>query len=188
MIHYRAEATLIRRPPRPDGTIRRIRRGRGEGLAESRGEGPAPEKAYLTDRRALPVPDGSALFVAEQRGFFREAGLTVRKEIVQGGAAAIPTLLSGTLDISMADYVSAFPAAGPWPRRGGHQAGHLPDRSGPAAAAARRRRDAGAGVSEERDRRQDPRRGSHRLTPAAVPSRSSRPRAGPGTARVRRGW
>ncbi|MBG0828467.1 ABC transporter substrate-binding protein [Planomonospora sp. ID67723] len=70
-----------------------------------------PEKTEITVG-VLPVPDNSAVFIAQQRGFFKEEGLSVKTEIIQGGAAAIPSLLSGTLDVSMTNYVSAFIAAG----------------------------------------------------------------------------
>ncbi|WP_068921769.1 ABC transporter substrate-binding protein [Planobispora rosea] len=59
----------------------------------------------------LPVPDNAALFIAREKGFFEDEGLTVKTETIQGGAAAIPSLRSGTLDVSMTNYVSAFVAA-----------------------------------------------------------------------------
>ncbi|WP_345397960.1 ABC transporter substrate-binding protein [Nonomuraea salmonea] len=59
---------------------------------------------------ALPVPDPVALYVANEKGYFKEEGLTVQPTVITGGAAALPQILSGALDISMTNYVSTFAA------------------------------------------------------------------------------
>ncbi|HEX2314087.1 MAG TPA: ABC transporter substrate-binding protein [Thermomonospora sp.] len=65
------------------------------------------EKARLTIG-LLPVPDAAPLYVAIQQGLFRKEGLTVTTRIVQSGAAAVPLLKSGQLDISLSNYVAAL--------------------------------------------------------------------------------
>ncbi|WP_084961393.1 ABC transporter substrate-binding protein [Thermoactinospora rubra] len=60
---------------------------------------------------ALPIPDPAALYVANKKGFFKEEGLTVEPVTIQGGAAALPQIKSGALDISHTNYVSTFLAA-----------------------------------------------------------------------------
>ncbi|WP_246609272.1 ABC transporter substrate-binding protein [Nonomuraea rhizosphaerae] len=60
---------------------------------------------------ALPIPDPVSLYIANAKGFFKEEGLTVEPVTVTGGAAAIPMVKSGQLDISQNNYVSAFLAA-----------------------------------------------------------------------------
>jgi NitT/TauT family transport system substrate-binding protein len=57
---------------------------------------------------ALPVPDVVALFVAKSKGYFKDEGLTVEPVIITGGAAALPQIESGALDISQTNYVSTF--------------------------------------------------------------------------------
>ncbi|GHH67753.1 aliphatic sulfonate ABC transporter substrate-binding protein [Streptosporangium violaceochromogenes] len=57
---------------------------------------------------ALPIPDSAALYIADKRGFFKEEGLTVDIQIVQGGAQAQQSLLGGSLDATQTNYVSAF--------------------------------------------------------------------------------
>ncbi|MEV0378900.1 ABC transporter substrate-binding protein [Nonomuraea sp. NPDC050643] len=57
---------------------------------------------------ALPIPDPAALYIANAKGFFKEEGLTVEPVTITGGAAALPQIQSGALDISQTNYVSAF--------------------------------------------------------------------------------
>jgi NitT/TauT family transport system substrate-binding protein len=58
----------------------------------------------------LPIPDPVGLYIAQTKGFFKEEGLTVEPEIITGGAAAIPQIENGSLDIAMTNYVSTFVA------------------------------------------------------------------------------
>ncbi|MEU9831235.1 ABC transporter substrate-binding protein [Streptosporangium sp. NPDC048047] len=57
---------------------------------------------------ALPIPDAASLYIAQQKGFFKEEGLTVKIETVQGGAQAQQSLMGGSLDSTQTNYVSAF--------------------------------------------------------------------------------
>ncbi|MFG1707648.1 ABC transporter substrate-binding protein [Nonomuraea sp. M3C6] len=61
---------------------------------------------------ALPIPDPVSLYIANAKGFFKEEGLTVQPTIITGGAAALPQIESGALDISQTNYVSTFVAVG----------------------------------------------------------------------------
>ncbi|GAA3444858.1 ABC transporter substrate-binding protein [Planomonospora venezuelensis] len=65
------------------------------------------EKAEITIG-ALPIPDSAALYIANERGFFKEEGLTVKIETVQGGAQAQQSLIGGSLDATQTNYVSTF--------------------------------------------------------------------------------
>jgi NitT/TauT family transport system substrate-binding protein len=67
------------------------------------------EKTELTVG-TLPVADFAALQLAITRGFFKAEGLTVKTQILQGGAEAIPRLKSGNLDFSGGSYVPFFQA------------------------------------------------------------------------------
>ncbi|MFG3443067.1 ABC transporter substrate-binding protein [Nonomuraea sp. NPDC047897] len=59
----------------------------------------------------LPIPDVAPLHIAIAKGYFKDEGLTVEPVIITGGAAAIPQVKSGALDISQSNYVSSFLAA-----------------------------------------------------------------------------
>ncbi|NJP98828.1 ABC transporter substrate-binding protein [Nonomuraea sp. FMUSA5-5] len=59
---------------------------------------------------ALPIPDPVSLYIANAKGFFKEEGLTVTPKTITGGAAAIPAIENGSLDISQTNYVSTFMA------------------------------------------------------------------------------
>jgi len=69
----------------------------------------APEKAEIS-LGILPIADVAPVFIAIDQGFFADEGLTVSTEFAQGGAATIPALASGDLDIGFGAYPSFFNA------------------------------------------------------------------------------
>jgi len=71
------------------------------------GGGSGPEVTRLAVG-IVPVVDHAAVFVAQAEGFFTEEGLTVTTQAVQGGAAAVPALVSGDLQAAFATYPSFF--------------------------------------------------------------------------------
>jgi len=66
---------------------------------------PAVEKHDLTVG-AVPVADSAALYVAQQRGLFRAAGLNVKIVPVVSGETAIAGQLAGEYDVVLGNYVS----------------------------------------------------------------------------------
>jgi NitT/TauT family transport system substrate-binding protein len=56
----------------------------------------------------MPVIDDASLKVAIDKGFFKAEGLTVKTQIIKGGADSIPALKSGRMDFSFGNYVSYF--------------------------------------------------------------------------------
>lgn len=58
----------------------------------------------------LPISETLGAVVAEQKGFFKEEGLEVELTKFQSGAAAVPVLQSGRLDISFSNTVSTLQA------------------------------------------------------------------------------
>jgi NitT/TauT family transport system substrate-binding protein len=56
----------------------------------------------------LPLADVAPVHIAVADGLFEDEGIAVQIETVQGGAAAIPALVSGELDITFGNYVSFF--------------------------------------------------------------------------------
>lgn len=82
-------------------------------LPESPGVSPAgsPETSAIR-LGLLPLADVAPVYLAVENGLFEDEGLTVEVEVVQGGAAAIPALVAGDLDITFGNYVSFFLASG----------------------------------------------------------------------------
>jgi NitT/TauT family transport system substrate-binding protein len=69
------------------------------------GASAAPEEAEITIG-LLPIVDVAPVHLAIARGLFAAEGLTVTIEAVQGGAAAIPALVGGDLDLAYGNWVS----------------------------------------------------------------------------------
>jgi NitT/TauT family transport system substrate-binding protein len=76
----------------------------GGGRGSPRGR---PETATITVG-VPPVVDAAPLYLAERRGYFRQEGLTVRFQQLQGGGATIPAMVAGSVQVSFASYVSLF--------------------------------------------------------------------------------
>jgi NitT/TauT family transport system substrate-binding protein len=75
----------------------------------SSGSGGEPEVAKLTVG-TLPIVDVAPVHIALARGLFAKEGLTVTTEVMQGGAAAIPALVSRDLDVAFGAWPSFLAA------------------------------------------------------------------------------
>jgi NitT/TauT family transport system substrate-binding protein len=85
--------------------------------AEPSPESPSPSAAGSPEVSTirlglLPLADIAPVHIAIEEGLFEAEGLTIEVEYVQGGAAAIPALVAGDLDITFGNYVSFFLATG----------------------------------------------------------------------------
>lgn len=58
----------------------------------------------------LPIVDVAPLYLAIDKGYFAEEGLTVTPQIGQGGAAIVAATVSGDFDIGFSAYTSFFQA------------------------------------------------------------------------------
>jgi NitT/TauT family transport system substrate-binding protein len=56
----------------------------------------------------IPIGDLSPFFIAQEKGFFKEAGLDITTVPMAGGAAIQPALASGALNIGWSNVVSTF--------------------------------------------------------------------------------
>jgi NitT/TauT family transport system substrate-binding protein len=65
----------------------------------------APELSELTVG-TLPIVDVAPVYIAIEQGLFEAEGLTVTPEVMQGGAAAIPALQGGDLDMAFGAWPS----------------------------------------------------------------------------------
>lgn len=81
--------------------------GCGGGDDKPSASGTGPEKTTL-NVGLLPVGDLAQFQLAQDRGFFKAEGLTVKSSMLQGGAEAVPRLRSKNLDISAGAWVPFF--------------------------------------------------------------------------------
>lgn len=58
----------------------------------------------------IPIADVAPVFIGLERGIFEEYGLNVTTEFAAGGAAAIPALTSGDIDLAFGGYPTAVAA------------------------------------------------------------------------------
>jgi NitT/TauT family transport system substrate-binding protein len=81
-----------------------------QGAAEGEDTGAgAPEQAQITVG-VLPIVDVAPVQIAIDEGLFAAEGLTVTTEVLQGGAAAVPALVSGDLDVAFGAWPSMLQA------------------------------------------------------------------------------
>ena len=59
----------------------------------------------------MTVADTAPIQLAISKGLFKDVGLTVKTQVIPGGAAGIPLLKSGRLQFTFGNYVSLFTAA-----------------------------------------------------------------------------
>ena len=85
------------------------------GSDDKKASGSGLEKSTITVG-LLPIADAAQLKLAIDRGFFKAEGLTVKTQMLQGGAEAPPKLQNGSLDLAIGAYVPFFMArAGGFP-------------------------------------------------------------------------
>jgi NitT/TauT family transport system substrate-binding protein len=81
--------------------------GEKQPIGQSPSAGGKPEISTI-NLGLLPLADVAPVHIAIADGLFKDEGLTVQVQIVQGGAAAIPALVSGDLQVTFGNYVSFF--------------------------------------------------------------------------------
>ncbi|MEU4829256.1 ABC transporter substrate-binding protein [Streptosporangium sp. NPDC023615] len=54
----------------------------------------------------VPVPSSAPLFIAQEKGFFKAEGLTIKTETIQAPQAVMPKILNGSIDTFLTSYVS----------------------------------------------------------------------------------
>lgn len=78
--------------------------GGGESPSAAAPSGP-PERSDITVG-VLPIVDVAPVYMAQESGAFEDESLNVTTEVMQGGAAAIPALQGGDLDIAFGAWPS----------------------------------------------------------------------------------
>jgi len=73
---------------------------------------PSPAKPEVSELTVgvIPIVDVAPVYLAVAKGLFEAEGLTVTPEVMQGGAAAIPALQGGDLDIAFGAWPSFLKA------------------------------------------------------------------------------
>jgi NitT/TauT family transport system substrate-binding protein len=79
-------------------------------VAASPSEAAGPPEVSEIKVGTLPIVDVAPVHVAIANGLFEQEGLTVTPEVMQGGAAAIPALQGGDLDIAFGAWPSFLKA------------------------------------------------------------------------------
>jgi NitT/TauT family transport system substrate-binding protein len=69
--------------------------------------GSGPETTTLTVG-VLPVVDAAPVYLAVKQGYFKAEGLDVKFQSFQGGAAIVPAMVAGTVQVSFSNWVSVF--------------------------------------------------------------------------------
>lgn len=59
---------------------------------------------------SLPIALQMPFYSALENGFFEQEGIKIQQEIIPGGAALIPALIGGSLQMGHSAYISVFPA------------------------------------------------------------------------------
>lgn len=82
-------------------------------LAMLAGCSSTPERGDLTKVTVgvMPIVDTSPIWLGVEEGFFEEQGLDVTLEIAQGGAAIVPSVVSGNYEFGFSNMVSLFVAS-----------------------------------------------------------------------------
>jgi NitT/TauT family transport system substrate-binding protein len=72
----------------------------------------APAELEQTELKLglIPIADVAPVFIGNDRGIFEKYGLTVTTEFAAGGALAIPSVISGDIDLAFGAYPSALSA------------------------------------------------------------------------------
>jgi NitT/TauT family transport system substrate-binding protein len=82
----------------------------GGGSGGDAGGGDAAEPVTLKVG-VIPIADVAPLYVGMEQGFFEEEGLTIEPQLAEGGAAIVPSVLSGDYQIGFSNTTSLIIAA-----------------------------------------------------------------------------
>ena len=80
---------------------------------EPTGSSNAPEQAEAVTLKVgvIPIADVAPLYLGIKKGFFKEENLTIEPQLAEGGAAIIPSVMSGDYQIGFSNAVSLLIAA-----------------------------------------------------------------------------
>src|ERR1700742_4454193 len=67
---------------------------------------PAQAEAVTLKVGVIPIADVAPLYLGIKKGFFKEEKLTIEPQLAEGGAAIIPSVMSGDYQIGFSNAVS----------------------------------------------------------------------------------
>jgi NitT/TauT family transport system substrate-binding protein len=82
-------------------------------VLEAYGQGPSPaggpnSEVIPLKVGAIPIANVAPLFLGKDKGFFRDVGLDIQPQFGQGGAAILPAVVSGSIDIGYGNITSVL--------------------------------------------------------------------------------
>ncbi|HEX6024675.1 MAG TPA: ABC transporter substrate-binding protein [Solirubrobacter sp.] len=75
------------------------------------GSGQQQQEAVTLKVGVIPIADVAPLYLGIKKGFFEEENLTIQPQLAEGGAAIIPSVMSGDYQIGFSNAVSLLIAA-----------------------------------------------------------------------------
>jgi NitT/TauT family transport system substrate-binding protein len=75
------------------------------------GDGGGEQKAVTLKVGVIPIADVAPLYLGREKGFFEDEGLTLDPQLAEGGAAIVPSVVSGDYQIGFSNTTSLIIAA-----------------------------------------------------------------------------
>ena len=75
------------------------------------GSGGGESEAQTLKVGVIPIADVAPLYVGMEQGFFEDEGLTIEPQLAEGGAAIVPSVISGDYQIGFSNTTSLIIAA-----------------------------------------------------------------------------
>jgi NitT/TauT family transport system substrate-binding protein len=83
----------------------------GGGGSGGGGNGGGEQEAVTLKVGVIPIADVAPLYLGREKGFFKDEGLTIDPQLAEGGAAIVPSVVSGDYQIGFSNTTSLIIAA-----------------------------------------------------------------------------
>jgi NitT/TauT family transport system substrate-binding protein len=83
----------------------------GGGSSGGGGDAGGEQEAVTLKVGVIPIADVAPLYLGMDKGFFEEEGLTIEPQLAEGGAAIVPSVVSGDYQIGFSNTTSLIIAA-----------------------------------------------------------------------------
>jgi NitT/TauT family transport system substrate-binding protein len=84
--------------------------GGDEGAAAEEAAAGSPPAQVAVDVGIIPVSDVAVLYLGQEQGFFEERGITLEFTLGQGGAALVPSVVTGEYAFAFSNVISVMQA------------------------------------------------------------------------------
>jgi NitT/TauT family transport system substrate-binding protein len=82
----------------------------GCGGGDDGGSGSGSQERVTLDVAAIPIGNIAPMYLGDEKGFFRDEGISLKPKLVQSGNDVITSMVSGSAEIGFAGYVPAMVA------------------------------------------------------------------------------